>query len=302
LEPSLNRFFALSRTTHGILDIAAPAFVAVLWAGTYPAWGLIGLSLITAFAAYTATYALNDLAGYAVDREKYKDGMNEGYSVESSDLRHPLAQGKLPYKKGMIWFTGWAAVALTGAYFLNPIIDVILLSAFALEVLYVSLLKVTYWRTLVSGLVKSSGPISAIFVVDQNPDLFKVALIFTWVLFWEIGGQNIAADWNDIEEDKRVHAVTIPLVFGPYKAGMIALAMLSATTITSVFLPLASGSVLPKLYPWLTAALGVWLLLLPGVDLWRHRGDGRKAAKLFDRASYYPFANLVLITAVYLFA
>lgn len=297
----MNRFFALSRTTHGVLDIAAPAFVAVLWAGTYPAWTLIGLSLVTAFAAYTATYALNDLAGYGVDREKYKDGMNAGYSVEASDLRYPLAQGKLSYKNGWLWFLVWAFIALLGAYFLNPVIDLILLSAFALEVLYVRLLKVTYWRTLVSGLVKSSGPISAIFVVDHHPDMWKVGLIFAWMLFWEIGGQNIAADWNDIEEDKRVHAVTIPLVFGPYKAGMIALVMLIGTTITSYFLPIAAGAVLPFWYPWLTVALGVWLLLLPGIDLWRHRGDGRKAAKLFDRASYYPFANLTLITLIYLF-
>lgn len=298
----MNRFFALSRTTHGILDIAAPAFVALLWAGAYPEWILIGLSLVTAFAAYTATYALNDLAGYAVDREKYKDGMNAGYSVESSDLRYPLAQGKLSYRNGLLWFSGWAVIALLGAYFLNPIIDGILLFAFAMEVLYVRLLKVTYWRTLVSGLVKSSGPISAIYVVDQTPDVIKVLLVFAWILFWEIGGQNIAADWNDIEEDKRIHAVTIPLVFGPNKAGLIALVMLIGTTITSLFLPYVAGVSLPFWYPWLTVALGVWLLVLPGIELWRHRGDGRKAAELFDRASYYPFANLTLITLVYLFA
>lgn len=298
----MNRFFALSRTTHGILDIAAPAFVAVLWVGKYPAWDLILLSLLTAFAAYTATYALNDLAGFTVDQEKFKDGMNEGYSVEASDLRYPLAQGKLSFKKGLLWFGFWATIALLGSYFLNPVIDGILLAAFALEVLYVRLLKVTYLRTLISGLVKSSGPISAIFVVDPNPDVLKIGLIFVWILSWEIGGQNIPADWNDIDEDKRVHAVTIPLVFGPYKAGMIALWMLIGTTLMSYYLPLASFISLPVWYPWLTVSIGLGLLVIPGVDLWRHRGDGRKAARLFDRASYYPFANLVLISLGILFA
>ncbi|HWS23567.1 MAG TPA: UbiA family prenyltransferase [Anaerolineales bacterium] len=292
----MNRFFALSRTTHGVLDIANPAFVAVLWLGQYPSLNTIILSIITAFAAYTATYALNDLAGFSVDKEKYKDGMNAGYSVESSDLRYPLAQNKLSYRSGFLWFLFWAVIGLAGSYFLNPVIDLILLSAFGLEILYVRLLKVTYWRTLVSGLVKSSGPISAIFVVDQSPELWKVLLVFAWVLFWEIGGQNIAADWNDIEEDKRVHAVTIPLVFGPKKAGLIGLSMLTLTVIVSAFLPSVSNLSLSIWYPILTVIVGIYLLIVPGIDLWRHKGDGRKAAFLFDRASYYPLANLILIT------
>jgi len=292
----LNRFFALSRTTHGVLDIANPAFIAVLWLGQYPPLSTIFISIITAFAGYTATYALNDLAGFSVDQEKYKDGMNAGYSVESSDLRYPLAQSKLSYRSGFLWFIFWALIGLIGSYFLNPVIDLILLGAFGLEILYVRLLKVTYWRTLLSGLVKSSGPISAIFVVDQSPDLWKVLLVFAWVLFWEIGGQNIAADWNDIEEDKRVRAVTIPLVFGPNKAGLIALSMLTLTVIISAFLPSVSNLTLTIWYSILTVLIGIYLLIIPGIDLWRHQGDGRKAAFLFDHASYYPLANLILIT------
>lgn len=297
----MNRFFALSRTTHGILDIAGPSFVAVLWLGAYPTIGVIALSIVTAFAAYTATYALNDIAGYDTDKEKYSEGMNEGYSVEASDLRYPLAQNKLSLRSGLLWFIVWAVIALIGSYFLNPVIDLILLSAFVLEVIYVRLFKVTYWRTLISGLVKSSGPISAIFVVDHSPAAWKVLIIFLWVLFWEIGGQNIAADWNDIEEDKRVHAVTIPLVFGPNIAGSIALVMLSLNVATSYFLMFVSNISLPFYYGIATVVIGIILLILPGIDLWRHQGDGRKAARLFDRASYYPFANLVLITAFLLF-
>lgn len=292
----MNRFFALSRTTHGVLDIANPAFVAVLWLGKYPSTITILISILTAFAGYTATYALNDLAGFTVDKEKYKDGMNEGYSVESSDLRYPLAQNKLSYKSGFVWFLFWAILGLVGSYFLNPIIVLILLGAFVLEILYVRLLKVTYWRTLISGLVKSSGPISAIFVVDPSPDMWKISLVFIWVLFWEIGGQNIAADWNDIEEDKRVHAVTIPLVFGPNKAGMIALTLLTLTVISSAFLPSVSSINFPIWYSVITVFIGIILLIIPGIDLWKHQGDGRKAAQLFDRASYYPLANLALIT------
>ena len=92
----MKRFFALSRTTHGILDLATAAFCALLWLGDFPQWTVILLSLFTAFAGYTAVYALNDLVGVTVDREKFAGGeINAGYSVEASAQRYPLAQNIL---------------------------------------------------------------------------------------------------------------------------------------------------------------------------------------------------------------
>ena len=43
------------------------------------------------------------------------------------------------------------------------------------------------------------------------------------------------------------------------------------------------------------APVGVVLLLIPGVQLLRSH-EGRRAAKLFDRASLYPLALLALVT------
>ena len=42
-------------------------------------------------------------------------------------------------------------------------------------------------------------------------------------------------------------------------------------------------------------AIGVVLLLVPGFQLFRSH-EGRRAAKLFDRASLYPLALLALVT------
>ena len=292
----MKRFWALSRTTHGVLDLAMPGFVALLWLGAFPPFWAIVLSLFTAFAAYTAIYALNDLVGIAVDKEKFAGGINAGYSVEASDLRHPLAQNALSVRLGFLWFAGWFAAALVGAYFLNPFIDIILVAAAVLEVIYVLLLKVTYFRTFVSGLVKSSGPISAIYVVDPNPDITKVLLILAWIFVWEIGGQNIPADWNDTAEDKRVHAKTIPLQLGTQTAGIIVLITLALTVTISLLLPTISP--LPLGWPYLlaTGLAGALLLLKPGYDLYRQQAEGRMAARLFDRASYYPMAQLAIIT------
>ncbi|MBI3152141.1 MAG: UbiA family prenyltransferase [Chloroflexi bacterium] len=291
----MKRFFALSRTTHGVLDIAAPGFVALLWLGNFPQWQTILLSLFTAFAAYTAIYALNDLVGIAVDKEKFTGGINAGYSVEASNLRYPLAQNVLSYRSGLLWFAGWFALALIGSYYLNPSIVFILFAAAVLEVVYVLLLKVTYLRTFVSGLVKSSGPVAAVFVVDPNPAPSLLLLIFAWIFLWEIGGQNVPADWNDTVEDKRVNAKTIPIHFGARKAGIIVVITLGLTVFTSMFLPLISPVNLGTFYLLASAVAGFILLLKPGYQLYQLQ-EGRQAAALFDSASYYPLAQLAIIS------
>jgi len=68
----LKLFWALSRTPHGLLDMATPALGALLWLGRFPSLEVIVLGLITTFAGYTAVYALNDVIDYRVDKEKIR--------------------------------------------------------------------------------------------------------------------------------------------------------------------------------------------------------------------------------------
>ena len=292
----MSRFFALSRTSHGILDLATPAFCALLWLGGFPQWTVILLSIFTAFAGYTAIYALNDLVGITVDKEKFAgNGINPGYSVEASAQRYPLAQNLLSFRSGFIWMAVWFLLAAIGSYLLNPVIVFILLAAAVLETIYCLLLKVTYLRTFVSGLVKVSGPIAAIFVVDKNPSPYFLLLLFGWLFFWEIGGQNVPADWNDTVEDKRVNAKTIPIRFGVEKAGLIVIATLALTVIASGFLPLVSPITLGLPYILASLIIGYVFLLQPGFQLYKLK-EGRYAGKLFDRASLYPLAQLILLS------
>jgi 4-hydroxybenzoate polyprenyltransferase len=293
----MSRYFILSRTTHGLLDISAPAFCALLWLGAFPPWHIILLSLATAFAAYTSVYTLNDLVGLEFDRETLAAGghANQGYSVDYSAQRHPLARNEIPVRNAILWAGFWFAMALIGSYLLNPVIVLVLVGAALVEVLYCRLLKVTYLRAALSGLVKTSGPVAAILVVDPMPDPGRLALLVLWLFFWEIGGQNIPSDWNDTLEDSRVRACTIPLRFGMQNAGRVILASLAATVIISALLPLISPGRFGLLYAAASVALGYWLLLRPGLRLYISR-DGHLAARLFDSASYYPLANLVLIS------
>lgn len=175
-----------------------------------------------------------------------------------------------------------------------------MVAAAILEVVYCLLFKVTYLRTLVSGLVKSSGPIAAIFVVDRSPSPYLLLLIFTWVFFWEIGGQNVPADWNDTVEDKRVGAKTIPIHFGTQKAGLIVIISLGLTVLISMFLPLISPINLGLPYLIASAVIGYLLLLKQGFRLYQLQ-EGRLAARLFDQASYYPLAQLAIISIFVIF-
>jgi 4-hydroxybenzoate polyprenyltransferase len=190
---------------------------------------------------------------------------------------------------------------LIGAWLINPPLVLVVLAAAVLEVAYCLLLKVTYWRTLISGLVKSCGPVAAVFEVQPTPSLPLLGLMVAWIMLWEIGGQNIPADWNDIEEDRHIGARTIPLVLGPRRAGWLVVITLILAVITSLFLPRMSPLHLGPVYLVFSALAGLLLLVWPAIRLLR-TGASWQAARLFDRASHYPLVQLALIAIFVLLA
>ena len=216
----LKLFWALSRTPHGLLDMATPGLCAMLWLGNLPPTAVVGLGLITAFSGYTAVYALNDVIDYRMDRKKIQEcGVAEfGHDLDAVFVRHPMAQGMLGYREGILWMAGWALLALIGSYLLNPACTVIFLTACVLETIYCHLLKVSFLRGLISGVVKNSGGIAAVYAVDPNPAPLFLAVLFFWLFFWEIGGQNVPNDWADLEEDRRLEAQTHSRAFWSSKA------------------------------------------------------------------------------------
>lgn len=272
-----------------------PGFVALLWLGGFPSWRVLALCLGAAVAGYTAIYALNDIMGVGDDKEKVIGGVRPGYAVEASAMRYPIAQNIIGMRAAVAWFGLWMAAALVCVWFLNPVILAILLAAAGLEVVYVKLFKVTWWRTLISGLVKSAAPIAAVYAVVERPPLPWLGLMLAWLMLWEMGGQNIPADWNDIAEDRRIGGRTIPLVFGLPTAACAVLVLLAGVVALSLQLPVISPLQLG--WPYRAAALlaGILLLLIPALRLVRTL-DGRDAARLFDLSSLYPLAMLGIIS------
>jgi 4-hydroxybenzoate polyprenyltransferase len=179
---------------------------------------------------------------------------------------------------------------------LAPWCLVIFLAGAALEAVYCLLYRVTPLRVLLSGVIKTLGGAAAIVAVDSHPPAIRVAVFLAMIFFWEIGGQNIPADWTDIDEDRRMKARTIPVHIGGETATLLILVCLAAATAMSlVLLAIFDGRLV---LPFMAAALaaGAALLLYPSLELLQKK-ERSNAQAVFNAASYYPLA-LLLIVAV----
>lgn len=298
----LKLFFALSRTPHGLLDMCTPAFGALLWLGQFPSFFIVITGIFTTFAGYTAVYALNDIVDYKVDKEKAARG---GLSSTDGDLdgvliRHPMAQGFLTFKAGIFWSIAWSLLALIGALILNPVCVLIFVGGCALETIYCLLWRVSPFRTFVSGAVKTSGAIAAVFAVDPNPSGMYLIFLFLLLFFWEIGGQNIPNDWSDCDEDRQMNAKTIPIRWGLPIANRIILITISLTLGMSAIVFYFSQVNYGFIFVVLALATGGYLLLLPALKLNESRQHSHAMA-LFNKASYYPLALLMIVLVKIIF-
>ncbi len=292
----LKLFMALSRTPHGLLDMATPCFAALLWIGEFPSLRIILIGLITVFAGYTAVYALNDLVDYRIDQEKITKGnyCNPDDYLDAMMVRHPLAQGCLSFKQGLVWALFWSTIAGIGAYLLNPVCVLIFLAGCCLETVYCIMWRITPLRAVISGAVKTSGPIAGIFAVDPTPSPVFVMVLFLALFFWEIGGQNIPADWTDLESDRRLKAQTIPVRFGTQRSAEFLLSCLIFALVLMAISFQLSKSGFEMVAPTISLILGIYLLLIPAIRLYQSNSRS-DAMALFNKSSYYPLALLAAV-------
>lgn len=282
--------------------MTTPLYGALLWLGVFPSLYISLLGLITVFAGYTAVYALNDVIDYRVDSEKacIAGGLRECDDyLDAAMVRHPMAQGLLSLREGLVWALGWSSVAMIGAWLLNPVCVLIFLAGCLLEIVYCLMHRVSPFRILISGGVKTSGAVAAVFAVDPDPSMTYVIVLFIWLFFWEIGGQNIPADWADIEEDRRLRAQTVPVRFGLKGAALIAICAIALALLVQPILIYLSKIGFQPFMMALSFLLGAGLLLPPALQLYRTR-QRTHAMAFFNRASYYPLVMLVVFIANFL--
>jgi 4-hydroxybenzoate polyprenyltransferase len=284
--------------------MSTAALASLLWLGHFPSFKIIALGLITVFAGYTAVYALNDVIGYPSDKKKLQQGnlreVDDCQDLDAMLVRHPMARGLLSFKEGLVWSIAWGLLALIGAYLLNPICVLIFVGGCTLETIYCYMWNLSPYRTVVSGVVKAAGPIAAVFAVDPNPAVSYLVVLFLLLFFWEVGGQNVPNDWIDLQEDVRFGARTIPIRFGLEQSNIIIFGSIMLTLILSGVLltlsPITFG--LPFIIGF--ALVGFYFLLLPTITLFR-TDENSHAMILFNKASYYPLAMLVVVVVKLIF-
>jgi 4-hydroxybenzoate polyprenyltransferase len=260
------------------------------------------VGLITSFAGYTAVYALNDIVDYRADKVRLslREDKERFSHLDEIMVRHPVAQGAMPLSAAVTWFLFWIAVAVMGAWWLNPFCVVLLACAAGMEALYCKLLKISHLKVVPSAVVKAIGGLAGVYAVDPAPSLGFVAVIFLWLAAWEVGGQNIANDIVDMEEDKLVSARTTATVMGIPDSTFILVAAVAMAVFGGTTIYWLSGSGVGWLYPIGAIVLG-WMLLLEPARKVYHNPGPQAAAELFNKASYMPVSFLVLtVVAIYL--
>ena len=293
----LRLFLALSRTPHLLIDLATPMAVALLSIGRFPPLSTIVLGMITVFAGYACIYALNDVTDYQLDRERMGDVPKEPacFDLDCIFVRHPIAQGLISLAGGVAWTAFWGFVALAGATLLNPVCAVVFIIGAILEVIYCRLYHYSQWKILLAATVKNLGGLAAIYAVNPEPPVQFVIIVFIWIALWEVGGQNIPNDLVDMQEDGRLGAKTIPVVYGPTAAVVLTLMALVATFVLGLGLVFLSPLQLKGVYLGGGILSGIFFLLLP-FRKFLGDSDTSKAISLFNQASLYPLG--ILITTV----
>ena len=253
--------------------------------------------MITAFAGYTAVYALNDVVDYRTDRRKIRECGELKCSAGDLDavyVRHPMALGLLSLRDGILWTLAWGALALFGAWLLNPACAVIFILGCVAETIYCLMLKLSWTRTLVSGAVKERGRCRGhLRCCAQNVGAFCYWL-FPVVFLLGNRGQNVPNDWSDLEEDVRTGAATVPVRFGPEGSAWIVLGCLGVAVFMSMVLFWLTPAHLSAFYFGGSLPAALFLLILPARELYRAK-TGEGASALFNRATYYPVTMFIVI-------
>ena len=299
LLKSRQMYFALSRTPHGIIDLAAPCFAALAVNGTFPPLAIVVLGLITVFSGYTAVYAVNDIVDYRVDRERRSvvernAPLQHSHDLDAVWMRHPLAEGVLNLRQAVAWACFWGGIAMVGAWLLHPVCLMLFVAGVLLETLYCKLLKVTAYRTLVSGVVKTIGSLAAVFAVENHPPIGYVICLFLFLFFWEIGAQNIPNDWSDIEEDRRIGAKTFPVVFGTERSAVVVFLSCGVALVFQTLTLANSRASFPVVVKILCALAGLWFVLMPAARLLLRQRPS-DAMALFNSGSWYPLTLLLIV-------
>jgi 4-hydroxybenzoate polyprenyltransferase len=281
--------FDMSRGRQALISVAQPVLCALLALdGHLPSLRIVTLGAVAAVSGELAVFSLNDVLDHRADRESLRLGkhLTDRLDIDTVYEQHPLARGDVALATGIAWELFLCLVFIVSAWQLSPLCVLFFAVAVCLEVVYCLLRRVTWFKTVVSGVMVGIGSLAgwvAVAPLDR-----RAVWPFLFLSVWETGGRNMANDLADLEWDARTGTATVACRYGARAAARAIFATMLAAVALAALLPA------PLLGRVFAAAAGVWFMLLPGWRLLREP-DAARTLEYFNRASLYPVAVLVAV-------
>ena len=196
---------------HSVFALPFALTGAVLAAGGWPRWTLLGWVLVCMVSARSAAMAFNRLVDARLDAANPRTAMR---AIPAGHLSAGFVGA----------FTAvCAAVFVFAAAMLNRLTLELAPLALLVALGYSYMKRVTRWSHLVLGLALGIAPSAAWIAVRGSYDprmLLLTALVMLWV-----GGFDVLYACQDFEHDRRVGLFSVPAAFGMERAFWIARAM-----------------------------------------------------------------------------
>ncbi|MEV4432890.1 UbiA family prenyltransferase [Streptomyces sp. NPDC049555] len=288
----LRALYGFSRGTQAGLSVAQP-LIGALIVTDHPSLPRLSTMTLAALAGYVAVFAANDLMDARLDRRRFAhERAYDGFDLDSTGARHPLARGQLSTVAAVVWVGGLAVLAATLCAALEPMCLALFAAAVALQIGYCLLATVSHYKFVLSGLMVGAGALAGAFAMPVRRPVIPLLLLAVWMIAWEVGGRNIVNDMADVDEDVHLGIRTVPVVYGLRTASILACGCSLLAAAASVGLALHRWSSFGPVGLAGAVLATAGTVLAPAVRLMRDPGP-RMAMKMFNRASLQPVCLLV---------
>jgi 4-hydroxybenzoate polyprenyltransferase len=196
---------------HSVFALPFALTGAVLAAGGWPTWRVLGLIVVCMVAARSAAMAFNRLADARFDAANPRTAMR---ALPAGTLSSGFVAGFVVVS---------ALVFVGGAAMLNRLTLELAPVALAVVLLYSYMKRVTRWSHLVLGLALGIAPSAAWIAVRGSLDA-RIVVLTVAVLLW-VGGFDVLYACQDFEHDRAAGLNSVPQAFGLVPAFWIARAM-----------------------------------------------------------------------------
>jgi len=193
---------------HSVFALPFALTGAVLAAGGWPAWRVVGWIVVCMVAARSAAMAFNRLADARLDAENPRTAMR---ALPAGALSREFVAGFVVVA---------AAVFVLAAARLNRLTLELSPVALLIVLAYSLMKRVTRWSHLVLGMALGIAPSAAWIAVRGSLD-WRIVVLTGAVLLW-VGGFDVLYACQDFEHDRKVGLNSVPQAFGVRAAFWIA--------------------------------------------------------------------------------